>query len=163
MGETILLVVLIVVLFLITISSVIAMVKLRGKTNSVNTERIDAGFDICISELNKMGSLIKSDIDSKYKEILFLYDLIEDKHKQIEALVNQTSTRQVIFEPIVEQQPEPFAPEPFVVESDIPRPIKPNHKAIIQMNERGFSVADIAKELGIGQGEVQLILSIAGK
>ena len=185
MGETILLVVLIVVLFLITVSSVIAMVKLRRKTNSASTESIDAGFDICISELNKMGSLIKSDIDAKYKEILFLYDLIEDKHKQIEALVNQAredfefavkeiSIKEVMptnegFDDFVglkaQNLPKPTGELPRFAqhESDLACTIKPDHKVILQMSERGLEVADIAKELGIGQGEVKLILNIAGR
>jgi DNA-binding transcriptional regulator LsrR (DeoR family) len=31
------------------------------------------------------------------------------------------------------------------------------------MHEQGMTIADIAKELGIGQGEIILILEMAGK
>ena len=159
MTETVLLVVLIVVLFLITAISVIAMMKLRKRSDSASAENLDAGFEVCISELNKMGSLIKSDIDAKYKEILFLYNLMEDKHKQIEALVLKNDALAGFDNVIKETLPA----APPQGESDFPRALLPNHKIIIQMSERGQSVADIARELGIGQGEVKLILSIASR
>ena len=182
MIETVLLVVLIVVLFLTTVVSVIAMVRLRRKADTASGESLDAGFEICISELNKLGNLIKSDLDAKYKEILFLYDLIEDKHKQIDALVKnmrksfddvveEAEVKEVMpayeelynFEEFVPQRiPEPYN-EPAQIEPEHPRSFVPDHKAILQMSEQGLAVADIAKELGIGQGEVKLILNIANK
>ena len=189
MVETVLLVVLIVVLFLTTVCSVFAMVRLRRKMNSQGEESLDAGFDICINELNKMGSLIKSDLDEKYKEILFLYNLIEDRHKQIESLVSKGRTRvsfedavdeieaNVVmpayeelydFEDFVERKSskpysEPVKPMQNESEGDYMRSSIPDHKVILQMSEQGLSIADIAKDLGIGQGEVKLILNIARK
>ena len=181
-----LLVVLIVVLFLTTVCSVFAMVKLRKKMSSASEENLDAGFDICINELNKMGSLIKSDLDARYKEILFLYDLIEDRHRQIEALVNQ---RRASFEAVVEEARakevvpayeelynfEDFVEQKFPesnelatsmrneTQGDHTRASLPDRKVILEMSERGQGIADIAKELGIGQGEVKLILNIANR
>ena len=181
MGETVLLVALIVVLFLTTAISVFAMLRMRGKMNSASEESLDASFDICISELNKMGSLIKSEIDAKYKEILFLYELIEDRHKQIEGLVAKNELREN-FEEVTEGGKEvaPFYEEVYGFEfgepddepeaspqsesqSDYSRSYIPDHKIILEMSESGMRIADIAKELGIGQGEVKLILNIARK
>ena len=48
-------------------------------------------------------------------------------------------------------------------EGDYARSSIPDHKVILQMSEKGLNVADIAKDLGIGQGEVKLILNIARK
>lgn len=163
MTETLLLVVLIVVLFLITVISVVAMVRLRKKARIVNSENLDAGFEICINELNKLGSLIKSDLDAKYKEILFLYDLIEDKHKQIEVLVSKKDYEEPEPLKFLEPTDEMAVTSYNETESDYPRLIKPDHKIILQKSEQGLGVADIAKELGIGQGEVKLILNIASK
>ena len=169
MGETVLLVTLVVVLFLITVVSVLAMVKLRRKTDSANVDNLDAGFDICISELNKMGSLIKSDIEAKYKEILFLYELIEDRHRQIEALVSKKEDKVSLEKRHVEEKrhvgEEFHVEEGRHVEEERPGEVevKPDYKAILQMSERGLGIADIARELGIGQGEVKLILNIASK
>ena len=187
MTETVLIVVLIVVLFLTTVISIHAMAKLRRKTNSESADSLDAGFEICINELNKMGSLIKSDLDAKYKEILFLYNLIEEKHKQIESLVSKNNTRASFDEAAREVDAEEVMPayeelygfddfveqvvaEPNIEpvsyvqsESDVPRSYIPDHKVILRMSEQGLSIADIARELGIGQGEVKLILNIASK
>jgi hypothetical protein len=43
------------------------------------------------------------------------------------------------------------------------RAANPKHKKVRDLHEQGISVADIAKELGIGQGEITLILEMAGK
>ena len=153
MGETVILFALIIVLFLITVCSIIAIVRLRKKTSGASSESLDAGFDICISELNKMGNLIKSDVDAKYKEILFLYSLIEDKHKQVEALVVELEDR-------AKQPPAAIDIKEESVKGSI-RPHLPDHVQVLKMSEQGIGIADIAKELGIGQGEVRLILSIA--
>ena len=161
MGETVLLIVLIVVLFLITVISIYAMVKLRRKASDISDESLDAGFEICIRELNKMGSLIKSDLDARYKEILFLYNLIEDKHKQIEMLLSKDSIEELQEEKHIEPISETAAE--LYDEADVSRSLLFDHKVIIQMSEQGYGVADIAKELGIGQGEVRLILNIANK
>ena len=188
MAETILIVTLIVVLFLTTVISLFAMAKLRGRINSASDDNLDAGLDICMSELNKLGSLIKSDLDAKYKEILFLYNLIEERHKQIEALLSKYQTRASFYDAvdeasamevmpayeelydfgappkkILEPAHEPQAPMKNESESDLPRSSIPDHKVVLQMSERGLGVSDIAKELGIGQGEVRLILNIASK
>ena len=176
------LVALIVVLFLITAISVFAMAKMRSKMKSASEESLDASFDICISELNKMGSLIKSELDAKYKEILFLYELIEDRHKQIEGLVTKNEIR-ANFEDVAEESEdvapfyeevygieefgepvyEPEAPAQIESQDDYSRSYIPDHKVILEMSDRGMQISDIAKELGIGQGEVKLILKIARK
>ena len=187
MSETVLIVVLIVVLFFTTVISLLAMVKLRRITKSESAENLDAGFEICINELNKIGNLIKSDLDAKYKEILFLYNLMEEKHKQIEALVSKSKTRDSFnevarevdakevmpayeelydFDEFVEQDfPEPDSEpiSPVQNDSDVSRAFIPDHKVILSMSERGLGIADIARELGIGQGEVKLILNIASR
>ena len=159
MTETVLLVLLIVVLFLVTVISIIAVVKLRRKIDGLSAENLDKSFEVCIGELNKMGNIIKSDIDAKYKEILFLYNLMDDKHKQIEALVSKNNNLTVFDDMIKDVLPAATLRD----ESEPPRPLSPTHKVILQMSERGQSVADIARELGIGQGEVKLILNISNR
>ena len=181
MGETILFIVLIIVMFLITVTSIYALVKLRKKAGA-NDESLDASFDICISELNKMGSLIKSEIEAKYKEILFLYDLMEQRHKQIEELISKNKTVEK-FEDVVIQvdkvdsvyeelsgilqysEPSHKMDNHKQVGSydDYIRSLSPNHRIILEMSEQGKQVSEIAKELGIGQGEVNLIINIAKK
>ena len=43
------------------------------------------------------------------------------------------------------------------------RAANPKHQRVRELHDEGLSVADIAKELGIGKGEITLILEMAGK
>ncbi|MCL2498741.1 MAG: hypothetical protein FWE90_00215 [Defluviitaleaceae bacterium] len=43
------------------------------------------------------------------------------------------------------------------------RTVNPKHARVRELDEKGIPVADIAKELGIGQGEIRLILEMSAK
>ena len=40
---------------------------------------LDAALDAAIKEINRLGVLVKDDVDDKYKSILFMYKLIEER------------------------------------------------------------------------------------
>jgi len=66
---------------------------------------------------------------------------------------------------IEEPAPKEIAPAPPVAAKPAPRKrtTNPKHKKVKDLHEGGMSLADIAKEMGIGQGEVKLILEMSGK
>ena len=79
--------------------------------------------------------------------------------KQEETLENKV----IITPPEQEIQPEFVKEEPEVLEPETkPEEISTNDK-ILKLKEEGKSVIEISKTLGIGQGEVQLILGLYGK
>lgn len=192
MAVTILLVVLIVGFLAITIFAVTAMIivrrreQTREKSDEIakTIEDLDKTLDSALSELNKMGELIRTDIDEKYKAILFLYELIESKQKEIEEqadaetvahLTEKAKLRLIDFTIADEPKPEnTSSPEgssntaipetpPASAEKKRPVFINPKHKQIWEMRETGQNISDIAKELGMGQGEVKLILDLADR
>lgn len=158
-------------------------------------EDLDVALDSALTELNKMGALVKEDIDEKYKSMLFLYNLVEDKQKEIAAttdgdaiskmmerqletygtklrLIAENAARSVAprmleipLPPLDELPAKPAPPARPVVPKEKPRPkfTNPKHMKIWEMRENGRDVASIAKELGMGQGEVKLILDLAEK
>lgn len=197
MNSDVFLMVMVAVLFVITVVSLVASFKLRKKQVSTVTsvpegadaeKKLDATFETCIGEINKMGTTIRSELDAKYKEILFLYSLIDEKQKEVKELLEKSEKsllradmEKAAGEALLEVEPEnprfllvgekewgkgsvPFdmaAVKETKKPKQAPRFINEAHKNIWDMYENGKEVTDIAKELGIGQGEVKLILNIA--
>jgi len=141
---------------------------------------MDKAMDAALTEINKMGSLVQKELNDKYNEILFLYNLISDKQKEIheegdivsemveQYLQTHKAQLQVLGADvlsktqnatIINEQPEVINPP---VKSR-PKFSNPRHEEIWNMRELGNNVATIAKELGMGQGEVKLILDLADR
>ena len=115
----------------------------------VKKKEIDAAIsevDETIAELNDTSRTIMKEFDYKYQELLFLYNLIDEKKKALvtfeeEAVLGDeagTGAIEAIFQ-------------------------NPKIYEILQLQKRGLSVSEIAKTLEIGQGEVSMIISLAGE
>ncbi|MDR0272530.1 MAG: hypothetical protein LBI27_04350 [Clostridiales bacterium] len=181
MAVTIVLVALIVGFMALTVFSLTAMLFVRRREKERDDskdilktiEELDAALDAALNEINKLGALIKEDVDEKYKSTLFLYNLVEDKHKEIVEIVNGEVISEMLAQYIethgaklgvVTEASEAGA---VSLEKDVgavpavkkvPTFTNPRHKQIWEMKDEGQSLAEIAKELDMGQGEVKLIL-----
>jgi hypothetical protein len=190
---TIILVVLIVGFLVVTVFSVAAMLVMRRREKELeiskevvrNVDEIDTALDSALTEINKLGALIQTEIDEKYKSTLFLYKLVEDKQKEIA----ESSDGEVISEMMAQYiethgeklrsmagaivLPEDLQQNLAEDEEDDasedkdetlpqkePKFTNPKHKQIWEKRESGQAVSDIAKELDMGQGEVKLILDL---
>ena len=218
MNETIILVMLIAAFFAITVFSLVAMLILRHKEKNreyvKNIDKaiadLDAALDTAVNEINKLGVIVQNELDEKYKAMLFLYNLVEDKQKEMaesadsnvvsEMLANYLETHGSAIQlmdgapsedvnavaaigdgnnavGIAVAQTDVFIGEsegninnigdmgdsPSLVVKKHPRFVNPVHKRIWEMREQGRSLPDIAKDLGMGQGEVKLILDLADR
>ena len=142
------LVVLIILMLASVISSIVCVITLVKKSRyeidiDERLKEFDKIFEEAVTEINKIATLIDNEINEKYRSILFLYNLIEDKTVQP-----------------VEIKEEP--------EFEIPPELEPVSKAsmydkVKELSIYGHTVAEIAKTLGIGQGEVQLIIDLYSK
>lgn len=94
--------------------------------------------DNAIDEMNKMGKAILEEIDGRYQELLFLYNMIDEKSAGIK-------TRRA--DVTVNEKTKAAYSNPKLVK-------------IKKLLDEGQSVTDIAKGLNMGQGEVQLILNL---
>jgi len=143
---------------------------------------LDKSLDAAIIEINKMGSLVQKDITDKHNEILFLYNLILDKQKEIEHvkdgeiisemveqyLQTHSAQLQLLAEEnaTINSTPEiNNVEEVEEVKKERKRPVftNPKHEEIWNRRELGQSNAEIAKDMNIGQGEVKLILDLADR
>ena len=173
----------------ITLFALVSMFILRGKEQNREEVRavadvvaeLDKSLDAAISEINKMGSLVQKDITDKHNEILFLYNLILDKQKEIEnvkdgdiisEMVEQyLQTHSAQLQLLTDENKNITAPE--IVEAEEVEEVKkarkrpvftnPKHEEIWNRRELGQTNAEIAKDMNIGQGEVKLILDLADR
>ncbi|MCL2702282.1 MAG: DUF742 domain-containing protein [Defluviitaleaceae bacterium] len=106
--------------------------------------------DNIITELNGMSQNVINEMDQKYTELLFLYNLIDEKKKAIE-------TAPIIAFPGAMQLKQELKPD----HKPKPKTLNPRSARILELSRSGMSVAQIAKELDMGQGEVSLIMSMS--
>lgn len=108
-----------------------------------------------ILELNDYSSFIKQELNDKHKELLFLYQLISEKEKNIKKLSNLKNIRK-------EEKPQHVINNPVdkLESNNISDNIKDNNDEIHNLHRKGYSITDIAKVKGLGKGEVKLILEL---
>ena len=103
--------------------------------------------DEAISELNDMSKNMMKELDNKYQELLYLYNLIDEKQKGfVPAAASSTSS----------SSPAPVAAKKAMAS------INPKFARVLEMFETGKSIEDIAIEMDMGKGEVGLILNLGG-
>ena len=130
--------------------------------------------DNAINEFNAISQNIFEVMEAKYKEILFLYELLDQK-KNID--INNTNNTMPsaptnVFPNKVAggfshvKNKENLFHQPIRNESDdtnfmsVFKSANPKHKEINNLAQRGMSIAEIARSLNIGQGEVSLVLGM---
>jgi hypothetical protein len=171
----------------VTVFSLTAMLVVRRREKEFEHSKsivktiddLDEALNSAVKEINKLGALIQAEIDEKYKSMLFLYNLVEDKQKEIA----ESADSEVISE-MMSQYIEKHGDKLRSIAADVPAvaavappkvvptapPVKKEgkptkfvsakHKQIWEMYDGGQNVADIAKKLDMGQGEVKLILDL---
>ena len=103
--------------------------------------------DEAADELNKLAGSVMEELENKYKEVLFLYNLIDEKKQELYAQYKDTG--EVKQTKTAAKQPKP--------KKTIYHPMK---NEIMELHDKNTPVADIAKKLGIGQGEVNLVIEL---
>ena len=97
--------------------------------------------DHTVEEINNTAAQIFGELDDKHQELLFLYNMIEDRKKDEVGSVSELVANDSHTKPT-----ESFK--------------NPKLGKIRALYDQGMTEEEIAKTLGIGQGEVKLILSI---
>ena len=110
-------------------------------------------IDKTIDEFDKVSGVVLTQLDEKYNELLFLYSLIDDKKAAMAGLGGSS-------EPQIAKKLSEFAELSQVSAGNGKKFKNAKHGEVNKLIEQGVSVADAAKQLGIGQGEVRLILEL---
>jgi len=102
--------------------------------------------DEAISELSDMSKNMMKELDNKYQELLYLYNLIDEKQKDTIASSDTKATSKAV------------AP----AKKNAIAAINPKFARVFEMYEAGANIEDIAIEMDMGKGEVGLILNLGG-
>ncbi len=123
-----------------------------------------------ILELNEYGEYLKEELDKKHKELLFLYQMILEKQKelQIYSLEKQVGIN-------IEETISPHSNPVYISKEDAMVDVKAEdndkvtkdangnrnyNKEILDLSLAGYKTHEIAKKLKIGQGQVELVLNL---
>ncbi len=137
-----------------------------------------------IMAVNEYSETVLEDINKNHKEVLFLYDMLNDKEKNIQSAVSKAektvkdiqvqadaTDEEKPVEEFTERKPKKIseasgaANSERVEEPDISftkeEGSEGNHnERILEMHKQGKSNVAIAKELGLGVGEVKLVIDL---
>lgn len=126
-----------------------------------------------IIAISEYSDTVLESMNQTHNEIMFLYSMLNDKHKemtefagelhQLSAKLSNINVEDVINK--VEQIEEPVnhkdAFESYVVKRQEERSdVRNNNDEILLLHNTGKSDIEIAKELGLGLGEVKLVIGL---
>ena len=134
--------------------------SIESKLAAIDTSVADA--DQAISELSDVSSSVFKELDAKYQELLFLYNLLDEKKKEISGGLGQRSVAAESPAGVGGPAIQPNEKNIDVLISDATDAIhnSPRFKEITALAREGLESADIAKKLSMGKGEVSLILAL---
>lgn len=119
-------------------------------------EKIDAAADTALTELHTTVNQALAELDEKYQAMLFLYNLLDEKKKEVAALMERSAVHST-----------PSAARSTQAERRTVKKAEPRvgNRARLErikiLADEGLSVSEIAKQLNIGQGEVRLTMDLA--
>lgn len=155
-----------------------------------NTEReLSKVSNEKIMAVSEYSDTVLAEIDKNHKEAMFLYDMLNDKHKDIGRTIDLATDFKGLDD-IAEETFEtntPVAEEPAYEATSVEtqtadsNPVKEtkygtlqmnqtdisfmqdggnNNERILELHKQGKSNVSIAKELGLGVGEVKLVIDL---
>lgn len=148
-----------------------AMEKTERSLSRISNEKIMA--------VNEYSDTVLAEINKNHQEVMFLYDMLNDKHVSLKKTVTAVEKKakeaeaiaQEAFQTLKPEKLEPVAaPKEAVSEKKAAEPEavriedfykKPNsNEAILALYKQGKDKVQIAKELGLGVGEVELVIGL---
>ena len=140
----------------------------EGRRENVR-QIVDNVTDAALDEINRLSRLILDELDEKHNSLLFMYQLMDDKKKELESINTRLDTETEVDTSFIHQGAKEI-PSPKIVQNlGINRNQTINVLAhykyleIKELQNKGLSAQEIARQLGIGQGEVKLIIGLIGR
>lgn len=138
-----------------------------------------------IMAVNEYSDTVLQEIHKNHEEVMFLYDMLNSKHanikdtvskmdKAVKAAENKTAENKAAADKTVGTMAEEKTADTSQTESLIQPENSPeigfmgetvqegqnNNEKILEMHRQGKSTVAIAKELGLGVGEVKLVIDL---
>lgn len=141
-------------------------------------ERLSQISNEKIMAVDEFSSQLLEKIEQNHKEVVFMYNMLDEKEKQLKTFVQERpkaipkKTESAIEAPkkVKAVLNNPTEPTPKKAEQNIAavsvaaieEPVQDINKRIRQMYQSGKSILEISKEMGMGQGEVKLVIDLYG-
>ncbi|HPU62914.1 MAG TPA: DUF6115 domain-containing protein [Mobilitalea sp.] len=159
-------------------------VKQYGESLSLLSEEIINRTEEYLSKLSNEKIMAVSEysdqilekIDRNHEEVIFLYNMLTNKEKELKETIKelndaQRNAREVLLRSMEDVKPENgprninphINTESFREDPIDSQPASLNNEEILNLYSQGMSVLEISKKLGIGQGEVKLIVDLFSK
>lgn len=139
-----------------------ALFNKESNNNSIDLSDIEAVTELinrsvseadgAIEQLNSLSESIFKEFDEKYQELLFLYQMIQEKKQAV--LMNNS-----FIDIPDETEIYPEVSNPGKLSKKIVYD-NPKLDEIQKLSNEGLSLAQISKKLNMGQGEVKLIMEL---
>ena len=131
-----------------------------------------------IKEISEFSDSVLDSMNKSHKEIMFMYDMLNDKQKKVTELTKEVQELQNLQVELDERK-VPAMTSSEIIESNTP--VEPSleeefvknyaptseesngsnaNQKILELKKQGYSEVEIAKKLGKGLGEVKLVLGL---
>ena len=136
---------------------------------NINMERVERvlhvmdNADNTADEIYKLSQDVVSEIDDKYQQLLYLYNMIDEKAAKLDTagVIDVRIGDGTLLTAQNESQKAKEAMKAIVGEKGInPGKMHEKYKDIFELHSKGSDIAEIARTLNIGQGEVKLVLEL---
>ena len=132
------------------------------KADNRSSLAVDQAANAALMEINRTSQLVLDELNTKHQELLFLYQLLDEKKKDIDAGNAQTIVAAPLA-PVTLIAPAKITPAKKIVRKIHSRPAHPKYEKIKELQSSGLTVAEIAQQLEMGKGEVKLFINLAGR
>lgn len=168
------------------------MLSIKHQIRQLAEEEIANGIENTKETLSKLSNetimavhdyseQVLAKIEHNNDEVVFLYSMLTNKEEEYKKICNKmetaqkenayqgyeqktrdpmetlNDTKELVLNP--NEEKEQSSKELDKVEDEV----RGKTEAILKLHNQNYSVLDISKKLGIGQGEVQLVIGIYGK
>lgn len=141
----------------------------KEQTISETEEYLNRKSNEKIMEFDEFSSQILEKIDQNHQEVVFMYQMLSDKEEQLKEQWNHTNKKKETQAAGIEKKKEtvqkktPAKEKKTEQKPEMPSDEKNDLNAqMLALYKQGKSVLEISKMLHVGQGEVQLIVSLYG-
>ena len=139
-----------------------------------STDKVERALDKETNEkmlaIGEYSDTVMEKMNQTHNEIMFLYSMLNDKHTELTKLAGQIGEMSAEIgesleeakESVVKETEEPVETETEPATGEMEeQPEQTNHnEKILALYSQGKSYVEIAKELGLGQGEVRLVVGL---
>lgn len=119
--------------------------------------------DKTLTELNKFSTYISDQLESKHKELLFLYELIDEKQTKLKVEEENLTMKTKEIDDKIEKEMSNIKKQSKTKDTKkkiVSKPTMSVREKICNLYKTGKTIEEIAKEMKKGKGEIRLMLDV---